>query len=466
MTEINEYVSLSIPETYEDFLILENWNFTNILPYIIFVKKSKKKCYLVIKDMIKFLSCFQLKSIDEDLEDLMLNVVIFDGFTDMKKYFKSCSEYLPRNIIDFMNETEQAQDIINEIHNYRINKAGRTGDNVLLSICIPSYNRGKYAYDNVMYHLQSYYDEEIEIILSNNGTKNESNQYYDKISEIDDSRLNYFAFKENQGFAINICKVCELAKGKFILILSDEDVVIFNVLHKVMDILRNSKETLAILRTTGNGQGYIPSTKLAKPGGDALLTYMLTSNYMSGLIFNNILLKQYNAIKYIKENLDNSACLYYPHMYWELLLCQYGNVKGTDIILINEGKSCESDVPKIEIGQDRNLIIPYYASLEGRLEQHKGFLNIFKDLEICQKIFTIFKEMYVKLCVKTLFLVNLSINIFYKNTDFELLEILDKAYEVCISYLDEIYRDRPDSDKVYYIADLEQIKNIYHSFRK
>lgn len=462
----NKSLPLAIPENFADCLILEKWDLSNILPYINYIKNNNRiknenrKCYIIVKDMRNFLSYFQADSLSKDY---LSNVLIFDGFINMKEYFKNCSEYLPRNIFDFMNETEQAQTIINEIHEYRISKEGRTGDNILLSVCIPSYNRGKTAYDNIIYSLQCYYDEEIEFILSNNGSENISTPYYDKISEIVDSRLNYFAFEENRGVAINICKVCELAKGKFILFLSDEDVVYFNVLHKIMNLLRNSK--LSILRTKGNKQGIIPSTKFAKPGRDALLTYMLTSNYMSGIIFNNSLLKQHNAIKYIKENLDNSVCLNYPHMFWELLLCQYGNVKGTDIILINEGEERESYAPRIEVGGKHNILIPYYASIEGRLEQHEGFLNIFKELEICLKNFTVFREMYLKLCSKTLFLVNLSINVFYENTDLELLEILNKAYAVCIKYLDVIYQDRPESDKVCHVADLEQIRNIYYSFR-
>lgn len=460
--EHNNEVSLSITDEFADFLIVEEWNWNRILVYTNVVKKNNKKSYILISNMAKFLSCFQGSLVaQENMSDL----VIFDGLNGMKEHFQGSSSYLPRNIINLVNINVEVQQIINEIHNYRIGKEGRKGDNILLSICIPSYNRGNRAYDNVIHNLQSYYDEEIEIVLSNNGTQNESKEYYDKISEIEDSRLKYFAFEENKGFAINLCKACEIAQGKFILLLSDEDLVDFNVLHKVMNILNYSKETLTIMRIKSDKQCFVPSIKLAEPGRDALLTYMLTSNYMSCIIFNNNLLKQHKGIEYIKENLDNSTCSYYPHMYWELLLCQYGKVKGEDLILINEGKAEVSQLAQKEIGINNKQTMPAYASLEERLKQHKGFFSIFKDLEICKKDFQIFREMYIALSGKTILLIIISINNYYKNADVDPLKILDKTYQVLVNYLDEAYSDKKDIYKDAYVQDLQQIRGFYNYYR-
>ena len=449
---------LDIPtptDEFSDYLIIDNYNLDNILSISTQIEKRNKKTYIILNDIAKFFSCLQGKLLENDT---IPNILIFESFNRFENYFINTNLFLPRNIINLVEKSENAQNSISIVHNYRIRKEKRKRDNILLSICIPSFNRGKRAYDNIIHLLQSYYDEEIEIILSNNGTQNETKEYYEKIRDIEDARLKYFAFEENKGFAINCCKICELATGKFILLVSDEDLVNFDSLGKILNLLNQSKNKLSIMRTSTTTQSK-PTVKLANEGKDALLTFMLTSNYMSGIIFNNNLLKQHKGIEYVKENLENSVCANYPHMFWELLLCQYGNVQGTEILLIHEGKA-----EKTEIGEMKNegnkIKFPYYATIDGRLEQHEGFSNIFKVLEICQEDLDLYRELYIKLCLKTLFLVTLSINAYYKKTDINTLDLLDRAYSFC-SRKEFFY-----SNRSIYRSDLKVIYKYYESFKK
>jgi cellulose synthase/poly-beta-1,6-N-acetylglucosamine synthase-like glycosyltransferase len=456
------YQNKQLPPTsdaFSDYLLLESWNWNSILTNTNALRKEDKKTYIVLDDIGKSLACLQGALLNKDV---ISNVLILDSLSSMNEYFASCNASLPRNIIDLVNKNEEAQNIIHETHNDRIIKEKRTGDHILLSICIPSYNRGKRAYDNVIHLLKTYYDEEIEIVVSNNGTQNETKEFYDKIRGIDDVRLNYFSFEENQGFSINVCKVCEVARGKFILLISDEDLVDLNVLDKIMNMLSQTKETLAIVKTSTTSQGRPPSFKTAKLGKDALLTYMLTSNYMSGIILNNELLKQHRGLEYIRENLDNSVCLWYPHMFLELLLSQYGNVQGTELILIHEGKAEKTDFDE-KVIRGSELKMPYYATIDGRLEQHEGFSKIFMDLEICKVDFDLFREMYIKLCAKTFFLVNLSINFYYKNTDNNPLDMLERAYHICAKA--EFYKTHTNSNRNSYRRDLEVINKQYEHFK-
>ncbi|NQX61915.1 glycosyltransferase [Paenibacillus qinlingensis] len=439
-------------DDFSDYLLIEDWDWKSVLTYTNVIKKANRKTYIVLNDIQKFLSCLQGALLNEYL---ISNVVIFDSFISMEKYFSGKNAYIPRNIINLLDNSYTPQNSIDNIHNLRIVKENRYGDNVLLSICIPSYNRGNRALENIVQLLQTSYDEEIEIILSNNGTQNMTKTYYNHIrDDITDARLTYFEFEENQGFAINLCKVCELARGKFILLLSDEDMVNFHVIDKIMNILNQSQDSLAILRTSTSIQSRPPSYRLAKQGKDAMLTYMLTSNYMSGIIFNREMLKQYKGIEYIIENQNNSICFWYPHMYWELLLSQFGNVEGTDLMFIYEGKAEKNETEEAEIGDQIN--IPYYATIEGRLEQHDGFLNIFRNLELCIDDFTLFGEMYTKLCVKTLTLVALSINVFYKRVESaKPLELLDRAYKYCLS----------NEHSMVYLNDKSNIQNYYEHLK-
>ncbi|MFJ8064173.1 glycosyltransferase family 2 protein [Psychrobacillus sp. NPDC096426] len=441
--------TLPTEEIFSDYLLMENGNWENTLAYTAKIKNSNKKAYIVIDNIGKFFSCLQGVLLNEDT---ISNVLIFDNLFNMENYFKSSSDYLPRNIINLLDNSNYTQNYINVIHNYRINKKERARNNILLSICIPSFNRGKRAYENIIHLLQSRYDEEIEFIVSNNGTQNDTQKYYEKIRDIDDARVKYFSFEENKGFALNCCKACELAKGEYILLLSDEDIVDFNVLDKIMNELMQYKDTLAIMRTSTTTQSKL-TVKNAVPGKDAILTFMLTSNYMSGIILNNSLLKKHKGIEYIKENLDNKVCYNYPHMFWELLLSQYGNVQSTDLVLIHEGKAEKTEVEYIKLSSDK-IEIPSYATIEGRLDQHKGFFTIFKYLEVCKKDSDLFREMYIRLCAKTLFLVDVSILVYYKKNDVNTSAMLDEVYEFCIS------EEFLDNKSKFYKEDIRTIKSL------
>lgn len=452
---------LSSPEALSDFLLLEKWNLSEVLNFSNAIRQMNKKTYVVIEDQLKFYSCLQgAPVVAEHFKD----IVIFDSFDKVTEYFTTNNAYLPRNVTG-VTRHEEAHSCINALHDERIQKGKRKGDNVLLSICIPSFNRGKRAYDNVMHLLQSYYDEEIEIVVSNNGTQNETKEYYEKIAQLEDPRVTYFAFEENQGVSLNMCKVAELAKGHFIVYISDEDLIDLNVLDSIMSSLYQSKDTLSIMRTSSTVQNR-PTVKIAEPGRDALLTYMLTSNYISGIIFNNTLLKKHQGLEYLKQHQDNAVCYYYPHMFLELLLSQYGKVQGTDTVLIVEGKAEKTDI--IEVKNEKNdieevdvdnLQMPYYATIEGRIDQHYAFAEIFKDLEICQEEPELHREMYVRLCWKTLFLVTLSISVYYKKRGENLLSLLQQAYSIVSSK--EYYLANVSNSHFHYRQALKEINNFY-----
>lgn len=447
----------SVPDAFSDFLIQEDWSWENVLAISKIARRSGKKTYALINNIGKFLSCLQGKLLNNVI---LSDVLIFDDVKRLENYLSTNNSVLPWNIYHTTQIKDSVSDIIHAIHDNRIQKGNRSGNRVLLSICIPSYNRGNRAYDNVMHLLQSHYDEELEFIISNNGTQNESKPYYDKIAQLTDTRVKYFAFDENKGFAVNLCKVCEMASGDFILLLSDEDLINFNALPTIMNILSTSKNTLSILKTSTTSH-YRYSNFTAAPGKEALQSFMLSSNYISGIIYNNKLLKQLNGIEYVKESLNNSVCFWYPHMYWELLLCQYGNVQSTDILLVNEGTAEKTECEDIQI--DNEIVIPYYASIEGRLEQHRDFTFIIKDLEISKQDPSLLREMYLKLCIKTLYLTTISINVFYKKTNSNIWVLYDEVYRFCSD--ENFYKDNINCEDMMYREDLQIITQIFENYK-
>lgn len=437
-----------------DYLVMINWNWSNTLTCIQAIKSINKKSYLVVNEIGKFLSCLQGNLLDRTV---ISDVVVTDDIGQLDFYFSDPSIRLPRNIIDLTRNQALAENYIDRWHNFRLSKENRDGSHILLSICIPSYNRGNRAYENILALMKSYYDEEIEFVLSNNGTENDTKNSYAKIKELEDSRIKYYEFEENHGFAINCCKVCEMATGKFILLLSDEDLIDLHSLHLIMKQLDESSDTLAILKPSVSNQSQL--TDAMKAGGpEALEAFMLTSNYMSGLTLNNILLKQHQGIDYIKNNLDNKVCYYYPHMYWELLLAQYGAVISTSVILIQSGLAEKTSFSQIEI-ENSTVEITHYATIEGRLEQHEGFAKIIKEMQIPKGNLDFHRIMYLKLCIKTLLLTRLAINVYYSKTDVNKAEIFKRAFQFISD--PDFYRLYVSTSKESWFADSRQIASFY-----
>ena len=93
----------------------------------------------------------------------------------------------------------------------------------LLSICIPTKGRGEKALNNVKMLTKCPYDEEIEIVVSDNGTEGDD-EYYACIEEMSrvDSRIVYKKYPPGV-FCKSIEQVLGLTSGEFAVLCSDED---------------------------------------------------------------------------------------------------------------------------------------------------------------------------------------------------------------------------------------------------
>lgn len=444
------YKELKLDELngFSDYLILDdNINSINNL------SESKSKSYIIVENELNFLTSFQLERLN--LYSIESIGKIFYSIDEFEAYFSSNERYIPKNIINHSAmSNENISSRINDIIAKR--NAAFERPRPLLTIGIPSYNRGERALKNVKEILQFPFDFEIEIVVSNNGTKNETACYYKEIRDLIDSRINYFEFEENQGVSINICKVTELATGDYVLLLSDEDSINLQILYNVMADLKNGKEEISIYRTSSLKQYHLPKLMKNK-GKDALLTYGLTSNYLSGNIFKVNLLKEYDVIDYVLNNQGNEICYLYPHMCFELFLTQYGTVISTDEILIFEGDAEETDVVPKEFSQKAETI-PTYAFLEERLKQHLSFVEIFRHMEIVKVDEDLYRELYINLVQKTFHLLSIAIDLYYAPNNYNLKELLTQCYIYCIG------KDFLIGNSVKRKWDLKVIEQIYNLY--
>lgn len=107
---------------------------------------------------------------------------------------------------------------------------------VLLSICIPTYNRAQFLAQAIESIIADATDE-IEIIISDNAsTDNTADLVLAYKQEF--SRITYFCWKENMGADLNFLKSVELATGNYCWILGSDDAIAPGSIRFILDEIK------------------------------------------------------------------------------------------------------------------------------------------------------------------------------------------------------------------------------------
>lgn len=420
---------------------------------------QKQKVYILSENTKEFLSVLQIGQIDQNVLGKIER--IFINTDEVKQFFVDGVNWLPRKMIGESNSQTVVEVccILNKVRTLR--KTSNREYKPLLTIGIPTYNRGKRALETIRQILAFPLDFEIEIVVSNNGTKNQTFFYYNEIQNINDNRIRYYQFDENQGVSLNICQVAEMARGDFLLFLSDEDSINLPVLYKMMTDLVEDRENIGMYKpaSTQHYKNVFIDVRKSR-GMDALDEFAYKSNYLSGNTFNVTLLKEINAIDYVKNNQENEIAFLYPHMCFELFVAQFGDVISSTEILIIEGVAEDTTIVAKEqkIKTQKDINIPQYAFFEERLKQHISFYEILVNLELCQQNIYLLRRLYTKLVEKTFYLVSIAIELHYKQNNYDIAELLEKCYLFCKKDVFLV------SDEEMREVDLQTIQGIYKEY--
>jgi len=114
---------------------------------------------------------------------------------------------------------------------------------MLLSICIPNYNRGKYLNNclNSILIAKSFSSLKFEVCVSDNGSKDNILSiinYYKKKG----LAINYKSSNKNLGFGVNFYKVIKMAKGEFIWLIGNDDLLYPHTLKKLQILFHKNKD--------------------------------------------------------------------------------------------------------------------------------------------------------------------------------------------------------------------------------
>lgn len=446
-------------DEFSDIVIYEQWNYENIRKYLRAFMDTNRKVYIVSNNLLQLVSF--LKFSDEYKKELK-GIKFFSSLEEFKNFFEINSNiYLPFNVIsEYSTKKEELNSIISDIHQKRITKEYRDESNILLTICIPSYNRGHRALADIEELLKLKYDSEIEFLISNNGSV-KNVEGYKKIQSMNDSRITYYEFETSQGFNGNICNVVKNAKGKFLLLISDEDMIINSKLPYYMRRLKNSKK-VAILSTKTVQAPYRKNVHLKK-GTEAILNFMLTNNYISGTMYNNELIKKNNLSTWLEQKQiesNNRAFILYTHEFLDIALANWGDIIIDETNFIIQGKAEDSDIiiDNKSGSIDDDLNIPTYALYESRIEELKGWCELIK--EIANKDNHLMRNMFIKVCNKIFFLVSI-VKAQYISHGENWNEICEIIYNACLENIEFLYKDIPLPTKANDKKIVEKIKDSY-----
>lgn len=253
---------------------------------------------------------------------------------------------------------------------------------ILLSICVPTYNRAETVYNSIKSHLE-FKSNDIEVVVCDNGSDDNT---VELLKSIDDKRLRVYKNGENKGFSYNMNKVLRLAKGDFALLMSDEDFINKDVLEPVLQILNQNKIKENIGAFIFNS--IFENDENFSKEDEFLMLISGKATYMSGIVFNKLKMDSNDF-----EIMDTI----YPHIGYLLKMCCKGTIYFCKLDLYIEGKASSFI--------DKDLNPNNYNKPEQRLlqfEQDSKLILSLKNLDIELKISLLMNLFNTKFIMGTL----------------------------------------------------------------
>jgi abequosyltransferase len=191
--------------------------------------------------------------------------------------------------------------------------------NVILTIAIPTYNRAawlKLCLAQLLPQVASV-GSEVEVTIYDNASPDNTTEIVQ--SYIDQSfSLSYVRNDENIGSDRNIAQCFNLAKGRYVLILGDDDVFLDGALQKIMSLLRSGEYGAVFVSAYGYNNNFIkerPFQTISKPiffsDMDSYVKKCSTNAaFISSIIINRSCLSDIDAKSFVGTALVQTYLFY------------------------------------------------------------------------------------------------------------------------------------------------------------
>lgn len=158
-----------------------------------------------------------------------------------------------------------------------------------LSICIPTYNRAAFLKEllpEVLGQIARVLSGEVELVISDNASTDGTSEY---LRSIDNAHLRWWTNDENIGGDRNFLKCVAEAKGKYVWLFGDDDVLPKDSVARVLDFLRRESPALLIsVDSDVEPRLYSDYRSLLKDEGDdfALAHTLISANVFKRELFD------------------------------------------------------------------------------------------------------------------------------------------------------------------------------------
>lgn len=321
-----------------------------------------RKVYVVCQSIGRCASFFKLP----ELQEYAANIILFPDMETFKEYFhEHTSEYLPKLFFGTEKEKNDLRESMNIEHVYRLTPEGRNTDNVILTIAIPTYNRGNLVLERLNKLLPILYDAEIEIAVSKNGMELYQEEYQN-IAEITDARLVYYDHEKTLWSTENWRYTVSMSHGQYVVFVSDEDEIVLQSLEHYFRILTSYPNVNMVRAKSNFHYSFITDQRYGEKGLEAFKNVYLDQNYLSGLIVRrkDFMQEDFASLDRFSEN---EFYRNYPHEWWCAVLSQKGDSLYEPVQLVQEGEPVKEE--------EEQEGLPWYATYEERIRQFQGMVE-------------------------------------------------------------------------------------------
>ena len=115
---------------------------------------------------------------------------------------------------------------------------------MLLSICIPTYNRVQNLEDclnSIKISNISQNNLDFEVCISDNGSLEDPSKIVEKFKKF--FKIKFNRNNKNLGFALNAIKTVSMAEGEYVWMIGNDDLLLPRTLEKLKTLLINNLDT-------------------------------------------------------------------------------------------------------------------------------------------------------------------------------------------------------------------------------
>ena len=235
---------------------------------------------------------------------------------------------------------------------------------ILVSFCIPSYNRAKMTW-MLAASILKYEGEDIEVIVAEDGSTDDTVEI---LSRIEDPRFRLIVNEKNLGGAGNMAGSLRFSRGKYSFVAFSREDIRGERIGELLDFLRRGEYSLVYCCEDRQDR----DDEIFRPGVRTACEFGYAWSHPTGLIFRTEELSP--ILEQIRPEEASEKYLYFPHDFWMTELCLFGNyriVRYNKVIRVRVKEDYVRNSVSANVDYDKD---PWFYP-KGRLEQFEKYMS-------------------------------------------------------------------------------------------